>query len=278
MSVTYKSNSSSVVNAAGYVITPVPGVQLDDAEPKLDKLVGVSLTREASTALDLLSSASEVTSAVPVIVPSSSTVGVDGSITVTALPTTYAGAWIYLPVDAIVDGAAGLYWAVFSSTTEGTVYTNYVNPASTDFLPYIPTGTLTPAVGSDSSYTTTTGGDIVLANLVIPANTFNTGDVIKMFSRVTCNNSANDKIVKHYMGSSNVLGSMLFTTSTGGSLSTAVFNRGNDVQVAGSFGDTGIAATTYPAIDMSAASKLFISGQLETATDHLILESFSIIK
>lgn len=194
----------------------------------------------------------------------------------TALADTYSGgAWVYLPEDAIVDGMAGFYWTIFSSTTAGIVKTNYINPATTEFIPYIPTGTITTAVGSNSAYVTPTGVDIALINLTLPANSISVGSNIKTFCRITCPSAADDKIIKHLLGST-AIGTQTFTTSTGGTLTTAVFSRSNAKQVLGSYGDSEAAATTFGTVNTALVSKLVITGQLEEVTGYLVLEAFSV--
>jgi hypothetical protein len=215
MSVLYTSTTGAAVNAGNYIVTVSPGLQLETAVDVLDQLVGVSLARTNTTALSIISDVAEVSCAIPVIIPNSSTVATNGAITVTALADTYSGgAWVYLPEDAIVDGLAGFYWTIFSSTTAGVVKTNYIDPATTEFVPYIPTGTITTAVGSNSAYVTPTGVDIALVNLTLPANSVSVGSNIKTFCRITCPSAADDKIIKHLLGST-AIGTQTFTTSTG---------------------------------------------------------------
>lgn len=276
MSVTYTSTTGASVNAGSYVIGVTPGLQLDKAVDVLDALVGVSLSRTNTAALDIGSNPLEMVGVVPVIIPNSSTVATNGAITVTALATTYSdGAWVYLPANAVVGGSAGFYWTIFSSTTAGSVKTNYVNPATTEFVPYVPTGTITTAVGSNSAYTTPTASDIALINITLPANSVSVGSTLRTFCRVTCPSAADDKIVKHLLGST-AIGSQTFTTSTGGTLTTAAFARTNAKQVLGTFGDSAIAATTFGAVNTAAASKLVITGQLAATTGYLVLEAFTV--
>lgn len=274
MSVIYTSTTGEPINVGNYVVGVSPGLQLTESVDELDVLVGVSLARTNTSATELKSRPTEVVTAIPVIIPNSSTVTTGGAITVTALPTTYSiGAWVYLPANAIVGGAAGYYWTVFSSTTAGSVKTNYIDPTS-EFLPYIPTGTLTTAVGSNASYTTPAATDINMINITVPARSLSVNSCVKMFSRIVCTNSADDKIIKHLLGTTSV-GSQTYTTSTGGSLNTAIFVRATNKQILGTFGDSTTSTTTYGAVDISAASKLVVTGQLEVATtDYIVIEAF----
>lgn len=66
-------------------------------------------------------------SAIPVGIPSSGSIGNNGALTgLTAFPVTYsAGIYLYFPAGAIAAGsAAGKYWTVMSSTTAGTIFNN----------------------------------------------------------------------------------------------------------------------------------------------------------
>jgi len=182
---------------------------------------------------------------------------------------------VYLPAGAIVGGAAGFYWTVFSSTTAGIVKTNYVDPSATEFLPYVPTGTLTTAVGSNSAYVTPTGSDVALINITLPANTVSVGSALKAFCRVTCPIAEDAKTVKHLLGSTTI-GSRAFTISTGGTLTTATFSRTNAKQIMGTFENSGVAATTFGTVNTAAASKFVITGQLAATTGYIVLEAFTV--
>lgn len=276
MSVLYKSTTGTPVNAGTYIVTASPGLQLENAVDILDQLVGITLTRTNTTSLSIASKVEEITGSIPVILPNSATVATNGAITLTALATTYSnGAWVYLPAGAIVDGLAGLYWTIFSSTTAGVVKTNYVDAATTEFIPYVPSGTLVTAVGSNSAFVTPTGSDITLVNITLPANSISPGSNLKTYCIVTCPSAADDKIVKHKLGSTTIA-QQLFTTSTGGTLSTIVFSRTNAKQILALYGDSAIGATSFGAVDTTAVSKLVITGQLEDVAGYLVLEAFTV--
>ena len=275
MSVIYTSTTGKAVVVNSYVVGVSPGLQLPEAVDELDSLIGVSLSRTYSSALSLLSGSKELCGSVPVIIPNSTTVATNGSMTVTALPTTYSdGAWVYLPAGAIVGGSAGYYWTVFSSSTVGAVKTNYIDPAS-EFLPYVPTGTLVAAVGSNSSFTTPTATDITMVNITVPANYLPNGSTVKMFSRVTCPNNANAKTNKHLLGTT-LISSQNFASGTGGMLTTSMFNRTRTSQVLGKYADTAISGTTYGTVDTTATTKLVIASQLAQDTDYIVLEAYVI--
>lgn len=132
-------------------------------------------------------------SAIPVILAPSGTVAADGTITLlTALQVVYPSAWLRLPAGAVSGGAAGLYYCVFSSATVGSVKTNYADPAST-FVPFIPAGPLVSAVGSGLAYTQTTGADITLVNVLVPANSLSATGQLRITVQNGQNSSAGTK-------------------------------------------------------------------------------------
>ena len=106
---------------------------------------------------------------IPTIYPPSGTITAGGVITLgTALPQTHANCWIYLPAGAVSGGSAGLYYATMSNATTAQVYTDYIDPDTTAFVPYIPSAPAA-AVGSGGAYTTATGTPKSVMNFVVPA-------------------------------------------------------------------------------------------------------------
>ena len=147
--------------------------------------------------------------AIPSILVPNGTVATNGAITLgTALSAIYAAAWIYLPAGAVVGGAAGLYYATFSSTTVGQVYTNYVNPASTQLIPAISAGTPVAAVGSNSAYTTVVATDTPLATIDVPGLLMGANGRIRVTRRESTINNANGKTSKFSFGGSAFGGSL----------------------------------------------------------------------
>lgn len=273
MSIIYTSTTGSAVNVGTYVVTVTPGLQVEKAIDELDALVGTSLARTAGTGLDVASAPQEILGTVPVIIPNSSTVATNGDITVTALAAAYVGgAWVHLPAGAVVGGAAGLYWTVFTTTTAGNVKTNFVDPATTEFIPYTPSGAVVSAVGSNGAYVTPTA-ITPLVNITLPP--MSVGSAVKTFTRVTCPNAADAKTVTHSLGTT-AIGAQAFTTSTGGTLSTSVHSRTSATQVMNVPGVAAISGTTFGAEDTSVASKLVISGTLAATTGYITLEVFTV--
>lgn len=217
-------------------------------------------------------------SAIAVILAPNGTVAANGTITLgTALPTIYASAWVYLPAGAVVGGAAGLYYSVFTSTTAGTVYTNFASGA-TAFTSVIPT-VLTAAVGSGSAYTQTTAADVVMANINIPGGSMGANGAVRTTVQFSNNNSAGNKIATYkFAGVTSVSGTFTTTTAVRSQFQTS--NRGNQsINVTfPSFGSpfgTTSNPVPYTVANTAVDQTLVISGQIATATDYLILEAIT---
>lgn len=218
--------------------------------------------------------------AVPVILAPNGTVATNGTITLgTALPTTYANAWVYLPAGAVSGGLAGLYFATFSSTTVGVITTTYKSLAAA-FTPYIATGTVV-ATGSNSAYTQTTATDITLANITVPGGLMGANGMLRPMAAYASLNNANSKPVKLYLGGTNFGGSSLSMTSLAGAqFVRTVQNRGSQAsQVClGSSAASNFmgVSPTYLSIDTSVNKALTFTAQLTTATDYIVLEGFTV--
>lgn len=214
-------------------------------------------------------------SAVPVCLAPNGTVATNGAITlVTALPTTYSGGiWLRLPAGAVSGGSAGLYWAVMSSTTQGQVYTNFVDPASA-FTPYIP-GTLAAAVGSNSAYTQSTA-IITMVNVTIPGGAMGPNGAYRLTWKFN-GSGAGSKAQRAKFGDQTPWNPFSVTTSPASGIHS-LQNRGSvnrQYSSNGSSGDSGSAGTgVYIALDTSIDQTLALTTQLTTATDAGITEGF----
>jgi hypothetical protein len=221
-------------------------------------------------------------SGIPVIVANSGTIATSGTVTLgTALPTTYANAFVYFPASAVSgDSTGGLYYVVFSSTTVGVVYAGKYGVAngvgSVAFQPAVPTGTLTAVTGSNSSFTGSTT-ETTLINVTVPAGSIGNNGQIVVTANWSCNNSAGAKVGTVYLGGSAIGTASSYTTSTGGSSMNSIRNRGAlGVQSTQLIGGAAASANVYTAIDTSASVALTITGDTATATDHIVLEGFTI--
>jgi hypothetical protein len=211
----------------------------------------------------------ETQTATAAILPSSGTVATAGVVTLNvALGRIYAeGAWLYLPAGAVVGGAAGLYWTVFSSTTVGQVTTTYVDP-TVSFASGIPTANLVNAVGSNSAYVTPTS-IVPLINLPIPGTSISTTDKLNLSVASTNLNSAGAKTVTLALGASTIVTSAN-TTVTSSIISGSVINRGvTGAQVIINSANT----VTYGSLDTTQILQAKVSGTLVAVTDYLVIES-----
>jgi hypothetical protein len=223
-------------------------------------------------------------SAVPVILVPNGTVATNGTITLgTALLTIYANAWIYLPAGAVVGGLAGLYLCQFSSTTVGQVFTNYFAAANAgpQFVPTV-IGNPLLVVGSNSAYTQTTGSNVNLASVLLPAGSMGVNGSLRIHLAHTCNNTAGNKIGSIYMPSSTLLWTQTMTTTTYYEAQVDVRNRGiQNSQIISKAAGFGLGAVAWASSQLTAVNTavdnmILLTGQLATATDALVLEDFSV--
>lgn len=212
---------------------------------------------------------------IPCVIANSGTVATNGTVTLgTALPLTYSdGVWLYLPAGAVVGGSAGWYYAVMSSTTVGQVYTNYIATMQSPHIPAL----LSAAVGSNSAYTGVTT-QVTMGSVQIPANTLGAQGSVRYKATLSYNNSAGAKTARVDFGGSTVL-SVAPTTTVSISVDKTVHNRTTAKQIIQAAADVQAAsatAVTTLAVDTTADVTVGITGQLATATDHLILEALRI--
>ena len=210
--------------------------------------------------------------AVPVILAPNGTVATNGTITLgTALSTTYANAWVYLPAGAVVAGLAGLYFATFSSTTVGVITTTYTSVASA-FTPYIPTGTVV-ATGSNAAYTQSTA-ETTLANITVPGGMMGAnGSVACRGTNYSAAATGGNKTVRARLGGSTEWGATIITSSGGVRVIGNITNRGSaSSQVSNAYGGLPNYTTTNTAVDQA----LTFTAQLAVATDYIVLEGFTV--
>ena len=213
-----------------------------------------------------------LTSGVPFGLVSSATIGDNGALSsATAFGTTYESCYLYFPADAIETGStAGFYYVVMSSTTAGTIYNNTWDGTSIPAAPSTPTAFATTGPGAFTQATT----EITALNYPIQAGFMGANGLYDIWINESSNNSANDKTIKTYLGAS-ALDTSLVTTGTA-SIAVRGSNRNNAAkQTFAVFAD---AASTLvrTAIDTSAATAIKVSFTLETATDNVMVEGFSI--
>lgn len=221
-------------------------------------------------------------SAIPMILPSSGTIGNNGALSgLTALPATYASCYMYFPANAIAAGvAAGLYYVVMSSTTAGTIYNN-VYSGEVPQIPASPTAFMTTGPGA---YTQTTSSTITLESVTIPANTMGNNGAFRIIkASFSINNSANNKSVSVMHNSTTILGKTRTTTVQESFGPYTVSNRGvANRQIAASSnyimdGNTaGASSYYYGTIDTSITSTLNATASIASAADFIVCESLII--
>jgi len=217
---------------------------------------------------------------IPSILAPNGTVATSGVVTLgTALPAIYPAAWLYLPAGAVVGGAAGLYYVVFSSTTVGQVYTNY-SAATTQFIPAVPAGTPVAAVGSNSAYATLTTVDSPLACIDVPGLLMGLNGRLRVTRRDSALNNANVKLAKFTFGGTQFGGSVPLTSIAGAEVVREISNRGS---AASQYALANAAATSetsgtpgYLTINTAVDALLVLTANLATATDYVVLEAFAV--
>ncbi len=209
------------------------------------------------------------------------TIDTNGIVTLgTALPRIYSsGIWLRFPAGAVVGGLAGLYWCDMTSTTVGQVYTNFVDGLS-PFIPYIPVGALTNAVGSNAAYTQTVNTNIVLASVTNPPGSLGNNGQMKINEEFSYNLAAGAKSLPLYLNSTLLLTSPRSTTGGHDSFTCRLKNNGvqssNTFSVYSESSSTGTIATVVSNQDLSQSSTIYFNANIDTATNYMILESFSL--
>lgn len=215
-------------------------------------------------------------SSIPLIMPSSGSMGNNGAITLTtALPLTYAKCYLYLPANAISAGsAAGWYYAEMAGTTTGIVYNNpYLSGR-----PSIPSANTAFVTTGPGAYTQTTGSDLPSLRFTIPANALGLYGGLEYFSSIVVNNTAGTKTLKGFFGST----AFMILTAANNTWADVVGGFSNSGQAAvqrqltqdfslGLVGGASYSPTTG-AIDSTAAQVASITLKLATATDYIILQ------
>lgn len=162
--------------------------------------------------------------ALPVILPSSGSVGDNGALTLTtALLVAYPEAYMFFPAGALFSGSvAGFYYVRMSTVTAGVVYQNqYFSGAPESLL----AGSPTPIVATGPGAYVQSTATITSITTTIPAGLLGPGGVVEQQAYGMWNNSATAKTVRHRFGG-NTLYTQSSTTSVGGRFWTSVNNAG----------------------------------------------------
>ncbi len=217
---------------------------------------------------------------IPMILPSSGSIGNNGALTgITALPATYGACYMYFPANAIVTGSvAGMYFVDMSSNTAGTIYNNAYT-GGTPTIPASPTAFVTTGPGA---YTQTTSAVEVLA-YTVPAGAMGANGRLEVRGRMSCPNNANIKGLVASFADTNTLTFINngVTTNLGVEFGNTIQNRGSEaVQVANatSFGNLGQAGTAAlrGTVDTTLAQTIRFKLVVAVATDYVLLEHCSL--
>lgn len=221
-------------------------------------------------------------SAIPMILPSSGTMGANGSLTgLTALPYTVfpQPCFMYFPAGKVFSGSpAGMYYASITAATTAQVYNNmYTSGRPQDAIPVVPTPVVDAGPGA---YTQTTAADIEMFSVPLPGMMLGLWGSLRFRAMWAGNNNANAKIIPSKLGGTQFGGSSInITSSPGGTQIRGLTNRGSynkQICMGGSAFANGADGTspTYLAIDTSVDKALTLSANMATATDYMILEGF----
>jgi len=222
-------------------------------------------------------------SGLPMIMAPTTTPGSAGTFTLgTAGPTGFWGgsAYLYAPASAWTSPAlaAGWYYAVLTSTTAGTLYTN----TYTSGLPFIPSsaalGTVVP--GSAGTWTGVTTAQAALT-WTLPGNIMGPNGLVEFTGIIGFNGSTNNKTVTIKVGSSTIFSLVEATTGVKCyQFAVCWQNLGaTNAQMASNVGATGASTTAnvYTALDTTASQTVTVNITDATATDWTSIESFSAI-
>jgi len=230
-------------------------------------------------------------SSVPVVLaPSATWNNGSGNFTLgTSIVTTYSGGiWMYFAgvgVNSSTGGpvSSGLYWCVMFSATVGQAYalpsltisTNpfVLNADNTNFIPYIPLAnqlSLLPVTAG--SHVQTTGTNITLTSMTMPGNSMGANGMLRFSLMNRTLSNANTKYTGYYVGNANNINN--YTTSVGIFSNGFTFrNRGfQNLQVYQSIGGSVVTST----VDTSVNQQIILVGKIDTDTDFMIQEGFTI--
>ena len=217
-------------------------------------------------------------SGVLMVIPSSASVGNNGSVTgLTAFPVALGGCFAYFPAGALYAGSvAGFYYTDVTSTTTATVYAY----RWTGGIPAFPT-TPTPIVATGpGAYTQTTGVDITAASFTVPGGYLGINGSLFLYPNFGANTTANAKSWSAKYANNVLIGRSNTTTSMD---NTPVVLRAAgraDRQIATAYaGLTANAGALFGrfSVDSTVAQEYIITMKLATATDFMFLQGYEAV-
>lgn len=211
--------------------------------------------------------------AIPMVLPSSGSIGDNGALTgLTALPVQFASCYMYFPASAISAGsAAGLYYVVMSSTTAGTIYNN----TYTSGLPTIPASPTAFVTTGPGAYTQTTASDIMLLSFTVQGGLMGINGALRSVSAWGVTNNANAKTAKEKYGGTATFSFSLASTAANqhfGVVRNVGVSTTQSIHSAASAGGIGISSVGYSQVSVASASDqaFSLTAQLATATDYML--------
>lgn len=218
-------------------------------------------------------------SAIPFIIAPTGTMANNGAITLgTALPATYANAYINLPANAIQAGSvAGWYFCQMSSATVGTVFNN----TYTTGVPTIPASPVAFVSTGPGAYTGVTTA-VTAQQITVPANSLGPNGMLRISELWSVPANTDGKTLSVTAGGVTLWTANLNTSQFGSAASHQLWNRGlananvsvNTTQSSGIGNATGAINSTT--INFGASQAVIWTGQLATATDFIVVEAFTL--
>lgn len=220
-------------------------------------------------------------SAIPMILPSSGTMGANGALTgLTALPYSVfpQPCFMYFPAGKVFSGSpAGMYYASITSATAATVYNNmYTSGLPQAAIPVVPTPVVDAGPGAYTQATT----EITLASITVPGRMMGANGSLSAYHFRNMPNNANNKTHGLKLGSTDLMGGNVTTTPLSIFDYRLVCNKGNEAkQISHSawspFGNS-TGATRVSAENTAADTSLSFRATLAVATDFVTVEGFSV--
>lgn len=220
-------------------------------------------------------------SAIPMILPSSGTMGANGSLTgLTALPYSVfpQPCFMYFPAGKVFSGSpAGMYYASITAATTATVYNNtYTSGLPQAAIPAVPTPVVDAGPGA---YTQMTGSLITLMEMILPAGLMGPSGSFGLDFFMSQTNNANAKSLSTNFGAiANQTGVLANAASARGAF--RAYNRNSVARqaVTGSagalLGSPGL--IIYGSVNTAADVTVQIQAQLTTvATDNVALDGYT---
>lgn len=220
---------------------------------------------------------------VPVGIPSSGNIGNNGALTgLTAFATTYPNIYLFFPAGAIAAGsAAGFYFCQMSSTTAGTIFNNALPAGTKPTIPATPTPFVTTGPGA---YVQSTSVQI-LAQPVITGGAMGNNGLCQVSILLSTNATVNNKTINTLFGGTSIGSSTgggagvfwnIFDVQNQGQANRQVFLKGGyALATASGFGAIA-GANTFANVNTANNFNIEVDGTLSTATDYIVLESFSV--